>query len=465
MRTPFCLYVYFFALIIILPACGSDDEVSSPVDPVVDGTPEGYALIWADEFNGSSINFDNWNHELGDGTAYGLPAGWGNNEMQIYTDLDDNSGIDKTNDVSALRISASELTAGNYTSAKLTSQSKFSLRFGRVDVKAKMPFGQGIWPAIWMLGDNITDITWPGCGEIDIVEILGQNPNQMYSTVHFTNSDNGLESIQGDYTLPSGDFSDDYHVYSLEWTPETIHLLVDGISVNELSVEGDMKEFLRSFYIILNVAVGGYWPGEPDGSTVFPQQMLVDYVRVYEQIDFLAPDAPVLDIAEETIGQILEANIADHAIQDGFDILGNLEVLVWGGGGEPNVGISDSAIEGDSSLVFNFQGGNWGGGYIKMQDPVDMSTYTNVHFSLKLPVDLNDAEIKLEGTSTDATVYLANYTGEDVGTGFFAYTIPLGDFVGLDVSDINIPFAMWNPQNTAQEFIGGEVLIDNLYFD
>jgi hypothetical protein len=138
---------------------------------------------------------------------------------------------------------------------------------------------------------------------------------------------------------------------------------------------------------------------------------------------------------------------------------------VWGGGGEPNVGISDSAIEGDSSLVFNFQGGNWGGGYIKMQDPVDMSTYTNVHFSLKLPVDLNDAEIKLEGTSTDATVYLANYTGEDVGTGFFAYTIPLGDFVGLDVSDINIPFAMWNPQNTAQEFIGGEVLIDNLYFD
>ena len=128
MRTPFCLYVYFFALIIILPACGSDDEVSSPVDPVVDGTPEGYALIWADEFNGSRINFDNWNHELGDGTAYGLPAGWGNNEMQIYTDLDDNSGIDKTNDVSALRISASELTAGNYTSAKLTSQSKFSLR-------------------------------------------------------------------------------------------------------------------------------------------------------------------------------------------------------------------------------------------------------------------------------------------------------------------------------------------------
>ena len=464
MRTGIFFLVYCVCTLFIVSSCSSDDEVVTPVDPVVDETPEGYALVWADEFNGDAINFEYWNHELGDGTAYGLPAGWGNNELQLYTDQATHSGIDKTDDVSALRITAVEESAGAYRSAKLTSQNKISVRFGRVDVKAKMPSGQGIWPAIWMLGDNIDEISWPGCGEIDIVEVLGQEPDRMYSTVHFTNSDNSLESIQGE-SNNFGDLSSDYHVYTVEWTPEQIRFLLDGTMINELAIEDDMKEFLRSFYIILNVAVGGYWPGDPDNTTVFPQQMLVDYVRVYEQIDFVAPDAPALDIAEETIGQILEPNIADHAIQDGFDILGNLEVLVWGGGGEPEVGISDTAVEGDSSLVFNFQGGNWGGGYIKMQDPADMSAYTNVHFSLKLPDDLTDAEIKLEGPSTDAAVYLINYTGVDVGDGFLEYTIPLADFTDLDVSAVNIPFAMWNPQNSAMEFVGGEVLIDNIYFD
>ncbi len=464
MRIGIFFLAYCVCSLFIISSCSSDDEVVTPVDPVVDETPEGYALVWADEFNGDAINFEYWNHELGDGTAYGLPAGWGNNELQLYTDQAAHSGIDKTNDVSALRITAEEETAGAYRSAKLTSQNKISVRFGRVDVKAKMPSGQGIWPAIWMLGDNIDEISWPGCGEIDIVEVLGQEPDRMYSTVHFTNSENSLESIQGE-SNNFGDLSTDYHVYTVEWTPEQIRFLLDGTMINELDIEDDMKEFLRSFYIILNVAVGGYWPGDPDNTTVFPQQMLVDYVRVYEQVDFVAPDAPALDIAEETIGQILEPNIADHAIQDGFDILGNLEVLVWGGGGEPEVGISDTAVEGDSSLVFNFQGGNWGGGYIKMQDPADMSAYTNVHFSLKLPDDLTDAEIKLEGPSTDAAVYLINYTGVDVGDGFLEYTIPLADFTDLDVSAVNIPFAMWNPQNSAMEFVGGEVLIDNIYFD
>ena len=464
MRTGIFFLVYCVCTLFIVSSCSSDDEVLTPVDPVVDETPEGYALVWADEFNGDAINFEYWNHELGDGTAYGLPAGWGNNELQLYTDQATHSGIDKTDDVSALRITAVEESAGAYRSAKLTSQNKISVRFGRVDVKAKMPSGQGIWPAIWMLGDNIDEISWPGCGEIDIVEVLGQEPDRMYSTVHFTNSENSLESIQGE-SNNFGDLSADYHVYTVEWTPEQIRFLLDGTMINELAIEDDMKEFLRSFYIILNVAVGGYWPGNPDNTTVFPQQMLVDYVRVYEQVDFVAPDAPALDIAEETIGQILEPNIADHAIQDGFDILGNLEVLVWGGGGEPEVGISDTAVEGDSSLVFNFQGGNWGGGYIKMQDPADMSAYTNVHFSLKLPDDLTDAEIKLEGPSTDAAVYLINYSGVDVGDGFLEYTIPLADFTDLDVSAVNIPFAMWNPQNSAMEFVGGEVLIDNIYFD
>ena len=464
MRINTLLLACIGAAFLFLSSCGTDDEVVIDDTVMDDPVPEGYSLVWADEFNGDVISPDNWNFEYGDGTDYGLPPGWGNNELQLYTDASDNAGIVKLGDISALQITALTDGAGGYTSSKLTSQNKVSVRYGRVDAKAKMPQGQGIWPAIWMLGDNISEISWPGCGEIDIVEVLGQDPNTVYSTVHYTDADNSLSSDQG-LINSTVDYSADFHIYSVEWTPEVIRFLLDDDVVHEVALADDMKEFQRSFYLIMNVAVGGYWPGEPDATTSFPQSMQVDYVRVYAQDGFEAPEAPALDIAEETIGQILQPSIADHAIQEGFDILGNLEVLVWGGGGEPIVGLSDQAVEGDSSLLFTYQGENWGGGYIKMEDPVDLSSYTNFKFSLQTPAELVDAEIKLESPTTNAAVYLANYTGTDVGNGFLEYSIPLADFVGLDVSAVWIPFAMWNPQNSALEFVGGDVHIDNIHFE
>lgn len=443
-------------------SCNKDDQKEEPTDQIQ--IPEGYSLAWSDEFNNSSINMENWQYETGDGSDYGLPSGWGNNELQIYTESEENSGIESEDDLSVLYIRAVSDGAENFTSAKLTSKNLFSMRFGRVDIKAKMPEGQGIWPAIWMLGSNIDEIDWPGCGEIDIVELLGSESNKMYSTLHYTDSENTHGEIQASHVLSSGTFNDAFHIFSLDWTPENLTFSVDGTQIGQVPIADDMKEFLRSFYFVLNVAVGGNWPGSPDNTTTFPQTMYVDYVRVFEKNDFTAPAAPTLDIDEETIGQNIEPSLAQHAIKDSFNDLGNASVLVWGGGGEPIVGASESAIDGDSSLVFNFPGGNWGGGYIALEAPVDLSGYSFIKFALNKPATLFNAEIKLESPSTNAAVFLTDYTGTDAGQGFEEYSIPLSDFMGLDLTKISIPFSMWNPKDADENFVGGNVFIDSVYF-
>ena len=228
-------------------------------------------------------------------------------------------------------------------------------------------------------------------------------------------------------------------------------------------IEDDMKEFLRSYFLILNVAVGGYWPGEPDETTVFPQTMYTDYIRVYAKNGFQAPDAPVLNIEEETVGQLIEQSIADHAIQDGFTDLGTLEAVVYGPGA-PEVVSSDTAIDGDASLVFNFPGENWGGGYLQLETSKDISAFTALKFSLNKPDSLVNCEIKLESVASDAVVYLADYTGTELSDGFVEYTIPLADFSGLDNTELTIPFSIWNPEGSNGAYVKATVLIDNIYF-
>jgi hypothetical protein len=192
--------------------------------------------------------------------------------------------------------------------------------------------------------------------------------------------------------------------------------------------------------------------------------MYVDYIRVFEQNEFIAPDAPVLDVDEETIGQNIEPSLAQHAIKDGFNDLGNASIIVYGGGGEPVVATSELAIDGDSSLVFELPGGSWGGGYMELGSPKDLSGYTYIKFSINKPTSLTNAEIKLESPSTNAEVFLKDYTGTDVGQGFLEYSIPLADYSGLDLTQISISFSMWNPQDANQNFVAGTVLIDNLFF-
>lgn len=452
------LFLLSSLILLLISSCKGDE-----VDP--EGTeieiPEGYSLVWSDEFDDLAVNTANWNYDLGDGTDYGLPAGWGNNEKQLYTNSTDNAKIEDLDGASVLAITAME-NAGAFSSAKLTTKNIFGVRFGRIEVKAKMPQGQGLLPAIWMLGDNIDDIDWPGCGEVDIVEVLGHETATSYSTLHYTNSENKHDEDQNAYNLSVGNFSDTFHNFTMEWTPEYLSFSIDAQEVYEVAIADDMKEFLRSFYLIMNVAVGGNWPGEPDASTVFPQTMYVDYIRVFSKDGFVAPEAPVLDIEEETVGQLLEPNIGDNAIQDGFD-LGNLSVIVYGPGA-PEITTSTLAVDGDLSLAFNFPGGDWGGAYIELEDVKDASSYTNLKFSLNKPSTLTNAEIKLESPSTNSAVFLKDYTGVDVGSEFMEYTIPLADFTGLDLTQIKIPFSMWNPQDAANAFVTANVLIDNLYF-
>lgn len=426
--------------------------------------PDGYSLVWQDEFNQAAINSDKWIYEVGNGTDYGLPAGWGNNEKQIYTDSEDNSYIEKDNEVSSLIITAREDGTGGYTSAKLVTKELLSMRFGRIDIRAKMPEGQGLLPAIWMLGDNIDLIGWPGCGEIDIAEVLGHEPSTLYSTLHFTNSEKKHEEIQNIHELSSGSFSNDYHIFSLDWSPEFLTFRLDDIQLNQVPIDDDMKEFLRSFYLILNVAVGGYWPGEPDNTTVFPQSMAVDYVRVFSKDDLAPSEPPVLDYDAETVGQYIDPNLAHSAIREGFTDLGNLSVVAYGGGGEPEIATSETAIDGSLSLSFAYPGGNWGGAYIELSDAKDMSSYSYLKFSLNKPATFVNAEIKLESSGTNAVVFLEDYAGTDVANGFVEYTISLSDFTGLDVTALTIPFSIWNPQDANQNFVNATVLIDNIYF-
>ncbi|MFN2395846.1 MAG: family 16 glycosylhydrolase [Bacteroidales bacterium] len=453
----------FLPAIFLVAAYSCNDNDTEPIDQIE--TPEGYVLVWNDEFNDGQIDPLKWTFETGDGTDYGLPAGWGNNELQIYTDNDENARVDQDGDNSALIITAVKQGENDFTSAKLTTNGLFSTRFGRIDVRAKLPEGQGIWPAIWTLGDNRDVVDWPGCGEIDIMEMLGHEPSKIYGTIHYVDGENRKGESQGMYEKSGSGFNEDYHVFTLDWTPETLSFLVDGEKYQEVTIiEEDMKEFLRSHYLVLNLAIGGYWPGYPDETTSFPQSMYVDYVRVFEKEGFNPPAEPTLDIEEETLGQTTEPNIADNAIKDGFDVLGNLEVIAFGGGGEPYIDTSDNAIDGELSLVFDFPGGTWGGAYFLMEQQKNLSDYTHLVFALNKPESLVDAEVKLESPSTNAAIFLVDYASTELTNGFVEYAIPLSDFAGLDLIQLNIPFALWNPADADGEIVAATVLIDNVHF-
>jgi hypothetical protein len=227
-------------------------------------------LVWSDEFTGSSLNTEVWNYELGGG-------GWGNNELETYT----NSINNVHSDTGYLHITALNPSPNSYTSGRLTTKGKKEFTYFRVDIRAKMPEGKGLWPALWALGANISTVSWPKCGEIDIMEYLGHTPSIVYGTLHWDAS--GHQQNGSNYNMSTGKFSTGFHVFSLIWTPSQFKWLVDDHIYYTLS-KGSASAFpfdLPQFFIF-NVAVGGNWPGSPDANTVFPQSMIVDYIRVYQ---------------------------------------------------------------------------------------------------------------------------------------------------------------------------------------
>jgi beta-glucanase (GH16 family) len=238
--------------------------------------PQGYKLIWSDEFDSTSLDPSIWSFETGNN------GGWGNNELEYYTNRTQNCNVQ--NGMLNFTAVKESYSGYNYTSARILTQNKFSVKFGKIEARIKLPYGQGIWPAFWMLGDDINQVSWPGCGEIDIMELIGGQgrDNTVYGSAHWGSD------YSKSYSLSSGIFFNDFHIFDITWDQKSIVWHVDGITYNTLDITPSaLSAFQKSFFIIFNLAVGGNWPGNPDNTSVFPQTMQVDYVRVYQDTSSL----------------------------------------------------------------------------------------------------------------------------------------------------------------------------------
>ena len=243
-----------------------------------------WILVWSDEFNrpdGSLADPRKWTFETGGN-------GFGNNELEYYTKRSKNAAI--RGGKLAIRAIEEKYTGVDgvtrqYTSARLKTQTKFSQAYGRFEARIKLPRGQGLWPAFWMLGNDIDQVGWPACGEIDIMENVGKEPTIIHGTIHGPGY-SGRAGIEAGYRLESGQaFADQFHIFAVEWEPKAIRFYVDDhlyVTRTPSDIPPAQKwTFDHPFFLLLNLAVGGDWPGPPDSNTKFPQTMLVDYVRVY----------------------------------------------------------------------------------------------------------------------------------------------------------------------------------------
>jgi beta-glucanase (GH16 family) len=245
-----------------------------------------WTLTWSDEFNGSNgsaVDSSKWISETGGN-------GWGNDELEYYTNRLQNAHQQDGNLV--IRVLKEKYTGDDgvtrdYSSARLKTLGKFTQTYGRFEARIKIPRGQGIWPAFWMLGDDIDKAQWPTCGEIDIMENIGKEPALIHGTIHGPGY-SGSKGISALYALASSQkFADDFHLFAVEWEPAAIRFYVDDhLYASRTPADlppGTRWVYDHPFFLLLNVAVGGGWPGSPDASSAFPQTMLVDYVRAYRR--------------------------------------------------------------------------------------------------------------------------------------------------------------------------------------
>jgi beta-glucanase (GH16 family) len=283
---------------LLLPARGRDEAA--------DQAPAGskWKLSWSDEFDGQEIDRAKWDFDLGNGFN-----GWGNAELQYYTDRPENAYV--KDGMLHIRAVKESLRGYEYTSAKLRTRKRdgsalFSQTYGRFEFRAKLPTGRGVWPALWMMPQANKYGPWPASGEIDVMEARGQEPTKVLGTLHYGSRSPGNLHSERNYVLPDKGTIADFHVYALEWEPGEIRWLVDdkqyvsqsfwwsssktaGRKGVKPKAEADLNPwpapFDQPFYLIMNVAVGGRFLGNPDNTTVFPAEMVVDYVRVYEKVD------------------------------------------------------------------------------------------------------------------------------------------------------------------------------------
>jgi len=290
-------------------------------------------VVWSDEFSDNNLNTAKWQCEVGTGSN-----GWGNNELQYYTASQNNVYLDS----GYLHIKAlnQSFNGSNYTSARIKTQNLYDVEYGKIEARMKLPSGAGLWSAFWMLGSNISTIGWPLCGEIDIMERVN-NELRTHGTYHHDNSGHVHE---GDfqYLDPS-----QFHVYGVEWDADELRWYVDGaefFSANIGQGSTSMEEFHTPFFLLLNLAVGGNWPGSPNASTVFPATMVVDYVRVYKesaaQIEELSASGITLSpnpaqnelkvFSSSTVESYIIYDLAGLAVKRGTESIISIEELPAG---------------------------------------------------------------------------------------------------------------------------------------
>lgn len=274
MSTPNSTYEFEISILDddVMPAVLSDNEGFY--------TPASYPSmrkVWSDEFDGQTLNTQSWTHDLGNGCPN--LCGWGNNELQLYGDQSN-----------VIQLSGGKLTIRAikdndvYRSARIKTKGKVELTYGRIDIRAKLPRGKGIWPAFWTLGANIDTNPWPGSGEIDLMEMIGSEPSTVHGTVHYHDiASKAYRTSTGSTQLVGEEFSQKFHVFTTIWDRNKVEWYLDNKLFNSFSYPSESGNIFRlPYFFLMNVAVGGRWPGNPDNTTVFPQELTVDYIRVYQ---------------------------------------------------------------------------------------------------------------------------------------------------------------------------------------
>ncbi len=267
------VYKFTFLSIIAITflGCNSDDKQNIE--------QRNWQLSWSDEFDGAAGELPDaskWAFDIGTGTN-----GWGNSELQYYTNRPENVSQDGNGNLVITAIKES-FSSSQYTSARIKTKDLFAQKYGRFEARLQTPYGQGLWPAFWLLGINIDQVNWPQCGEIDVMELRGQLPSTVNGTLHGPGF-SGANAISGSYTYTNDRFDVGFHVFAVEWDADKIDFFVDGFLYKRLGKSDVTGEWVydNPFFMILNVAVGGNYVGNPNSGTPFPQKMTIDYVRVY----------------------------------------------------------------------------------------------------------------------------------------------------------------------------------------
>lgn len=432
-------------------------DIFTAPKPVPDTTgPVNYTLVWADEFEQASTlpDPDNWGYDLGYGSD-----GWGNDEWQMYTNNQQNVKVEDGNLVisavwDSVNFAVPGKRNGSITSARVNTKNKFSFKFGKVQARIKAPTDKGMWPAFWMLGKNIDAVSWPQCGEIDIMEISNflHDDRTSLCTMHWWDDDSDSHRAYGTSKRLGAPLSDAYHVYEVEWDEQRVVGRIDDLIYFVKVVDpSTMDEFLKEFFLVLNVAVGGNLGGAPDATTHWPQRMFVDWVRVYQSEESLIPI--------ETYGIFTD----NTPVDDGLTVGVNAEIYVWENTLTPG---TIPPYEGPNGITWNTAGQGWFGAGISSNTPLDLSGFAegNLKFMIKIPanvrfkIGINDAQ-----NHESYVVFPANQTAFGlVRNGEWGQAvIPIADIRGnVNLEMLNYEFIILEENGTQCQFA-----IDDIYWD